>query len=700
MRKHLKEQYGFKNFRDYQKDIIKDVLDNNDSIVIFPTGGGKSLCYQFPATYLNKKTIVVSPLISLMMDQQKNLQNKGINCLCLNSESVIKQKSLLRRNSDFLQSPPSKSEIKNSSIIYCTPEYITKNIQVFKNIRDQICLFAIDEAHCLSEWGHDFRPSYMKLKIIKNNFPDIPVMALTATATPDVLEDIFDSLNLNEARQYQLGTNRDNLSIHVKQKSDNIMDDLDINTDESTIIYTQTRKNAEKIYNLLIECGIKAGCYHAGMSSEKKKSTHNLFVNDKIKVIVATICFGMGIDKPDIRKVINYGSPSNLETYYQEIGRAGRDGMPSTVVMFYKDADYSTNKSLISKGNNEERRVKLLNIFQKYITNTKVCRQNLIEHYFETGNLSLKKSTEKCGKCDNCLGLSRDIKNKFFIDVTKEAETIIKLVGSLPVNYGITKLIEILRGTGSKYISNSFFGKGSHRSVDWWKKLINELVLEDYLCKETFSYYLVIGLGNKDHNDEEIKIHIDEYNENKKVSPSKDLKKYKKIRDHLSKMNGCAPYMIINDKVLSKIIQTKPKTVEELYNIDGVSNDFICKYGQYFLDIKDRSSSSSKKSNTKDQTWDLYQSGKNIKEIVEIRGLKDLTIESHIVDKFIDDIKNVDMDRMGINQNMIDRISIAIDQVGKTRLKPIKNILDSDDSKIKISYFQLKTCILLLDTNY
>lgn len=691
MRKHLKDQYGFQNFRDYQKDIIKDVLRNNDSIVIFPTGGGKSLCYQFPATYLNKKTIVVSPLISLMADQQKNLQNKGINSLCLNSESKsnIQQKSLLGRKSHTSQS---NSEITNASIIYCTPEYITKNIQVFKNIKDQICLFAVDEAHCLSEWGHDFRTSYMELKIIKNNFPDIPLMALTATATPNVLEDIFNSLNLNEANQYQLGTNRDNLSIHVKQKSDNIMDDLDINPKESTIIYTQTRKNAEKIYNLLKEYGIKAGCYHAGMSPEKKKHTHNLFVNDTISVIVATICFGMGIDKPDIRKVINYGSPSNLETYYQEIGRAGRDGMPSKVIMFYKDADYSTNKFLISKGDNGDRRVKLLNIFQKYITNTKVCRQNLIEHYFESGNLSLKKSTQKCGKCDNCLGLSDNIENKILTDVTKEAETIIRLVGSLPVNYGITKLIEILRGVGSKYRSNSFFGKGNDKSVDWWKKLINELVLEDYLCKETFSYYLVIGLGNKEI-DEEIKIPLNEY---KKSTVSPSLKKYKKIREHLSKMNGCAPYMIINDKVLSNITQTKPKTVEELYNIDGVSNDFICKYGQYFIEKKD--TSSSKKSNTKEESWNLYQSGKSIKEIAEIRSLKDLTIESHITDKFSEDTKSINIKRIGINQNMIDRVIVATNQVGKTRLRPIKDILDTDGSTRKISYFQLKTCILLIDT--
>ena len=403
----------------------------------------------------------------------------------------------------------------------------------------------------------------------------------------------------------------------------------------------------------------------------------------------------MGIDKPDIRKVINYGSPSNLETYYQEIGRAGRDGMPSKVIMFYNDSDYITNKFLISKGINGERRVKLLNIFQKYITNTKVCRQNLIENYFETGNLSLKKSNEKCSRCDNCLGLSRDIKNKLLTDVTKESETIIKLVNSLHVNYGMKKLIEILQGVGTKYRNNSFFGRGNHKPVDWWKKLINELVLEDYLSKETFSYYLVIGLGNKYLNDEEIKIYID--NENKKVSPSKDFKKYRKIRDHLSKMNGCAPYMIINDKVLSNITQTKPKTVEELYNIDGVSNDFICKYGQYFIGKKVTKSNSTSK--TKDQSWDLYQSGKSIKDIAEIRGLKHLTIESHIVDKFSDNIKNINMDRICINQTMIDRVIVAINKTGKTRLRPIKDVIDSDNGTEKISYFQLKTCILLIDNN-
>lgn len=692
MRKHLKEQYGFENFREYQRDIIKDVLEKNDSIVIFPTGGGKSLCYQYPATYLNKKVVVVSPLISLMSDQQKNLENKSINSMCLNSEtiSIIKRNSFLNRKINNETGP--NSEIKNASVIYCTPEYISKNIDIFKNIKDEICLFAVDEAHCLSEWGHDFRPSYMKLEVIKNNFPDIPLMALTATATPNVLEDIFNGLNLDEANQYQLGTKRDNLSIDVKKKSDDIMYDLDINPEESTIIYTQTRKNSEKIYNLLKENGIKAGCYHAGMSSEQKENTHNLFVNDEITVIVATICFGMGIDKPDIRKVINYGSPCNMETYYQEIGRAGRDGMSSSVVMFYNDTDYSTNQFLISKGENRERRLKLLNIFQKYITTTNICRHALIEYYFENGNLSYPCDSlkEKCSKCDNCLGLSRD-ENKILSDVTKEARMIVGLVRCLSVNYGITKLIEIIRGSISKFRNNYFFGKGDYKSVNWWKKLINELVLENYLSKETFSYYLVIGLGEKELEDP-IRVYIDDGSSRTRVSSS--VEKYKKIREHLSKMNGCAPYMIINDKVLCNIAENKPKTIEELYMVDGVSSDFICKYGDCF--IEQETSSKPKTTKTKDESWGLYHSGKSIREIAKIRGLKVMTIESHIVDKFSEDIKNIDMIRVDITQDIINRLNDAVNTVGKSHLKPIKEFLDGDESKRKISYFQIKTMLLLI----
>ena len=414
MNKHLKSQYGFTNFRDFQKEIIEDVISGKDSIVIFPTGGGKSLCYQYPATYLNKKSVIISPLISLMTDQQLHLTHRGINCVCLNSET--------KTHRSLLTSRPSYA-LEKANVIYCTPEFFANNLNLFKSLKD-ICMFAIDEAHCLSEWGHDFRPSYRNLNIIKKTFPSIPVVALTATATPQVLDDIFEVLGLNLAHQYQLGTMRENLSINVREKSDDILSDLAINPDESTIVYTQTRKNTEKIYKLLISAGVKAGYYHAGLTPEHKHKTHTLFVRDEIKVMVATICFGMGIDKPDIRKVINYGSPCNLETYYQEIGRAGRDGMPSEVVMFHSDGDYGVNSFLIGKSDIHHVKSKLLNTFQKYILNVTKCRQVMIEHYFEHGNLDGDISDNgKCGICDNCtgVGLAKTVET----DVIREARLIV-----------------------------------------------------------------------------------------------------------------------------------------------------------------------------------------------------------------------------------------------------------------------------------
>ena len=327
MEKHLKDVYGFNKFRPYQKDIIQDILNGENVFAILPTGGGKSLLYQYPATFTNKTTIVVSPLISLMNDQCKHLNAKNIKAVCLNSETSV-----------------SVSKYGDYKIIYTTPEFIITRIPAFKLIKDKIGLFAIDEAHCVSQWSHDFRPTYQKLGILQEHFENIPLLAVTATATPRVIDEMYEFIGIEEASEYSLGTRRTNLKITVQSK----FHFSDCSYTEPTIIYVQTRKLCESLSIKLTNQGIKSAFYHGGMSKEDKNKSHELFINGEIMVIVATISFGMGIDKADIRHVINYGVPANIESYYQEIGRAGRDGINSKATIFYDDSDFTTTAYLIS----------------------------------------------------------------------------------------------------------------------------------------------------------------------------------------------------------------------------------------------------------------------------------------------------------------------------------------------------------------
>ena len=677
MEAHLKTTYGFNEFREYQKDIIDDLLNGENVFAILPTGGGKSLLYQFPATYNNKITIVVSPLISLMNDQCMYLNSKKINSVCLNSETSIPI-----------------SDYKKYKIIYATPEFITSRISLFDTIKDYIGLFAIDESHCVSQWSHDFRESYLSLGVIRKTYPNIPMLAVTATATPRVIEDIYDLLNIEEVNEYSLGTRRTNLSISVRPKHE-------YNTcvfTEPTIIYVQTRKICESLCEDLHNKGVTATYYHGGMSKQEKQNSHERFTKADVMVIVATISFGMGIDKSDIRHVINYGVTTDIETYYQEIGRAGRDGMPCRATMYYKPQDFSTVQFLIKQSSSDSQ-IKLktdaMNKLRNYLNENTICRQQMIDYYFEKGKLPRINDVEhipKCNMCDNCKCDESD----GLTDISETSTIIIRLIDSHykknRYSYGVEKTADFLK-------------KSSHaglftKTKSWLKEVLQILIGKNILKTVSGagagwgSTIQVRTLDITSHIPIMARIHSG-------IRKQKDnLSHIKTIRDEMASLHNCIPTVFMNEQVLMNVYVKKPKTLSDLWRVDGISQEFIMRYGSEFIS---KFISSKKKQRpivtqmlstekSKDITKRLYNEGKQMKEICELTNKKIMTIEGHILDIFEND-EDVDIapDYFGLTEDIEEEIKKAIAKVGSTYLKPIKEEVNPN-----ITYAQIKLCILII----
>ena len=680
MNEHLKNIYGYNSFRVSQKNIIDDVLNGENTMVIFPTGQGKSLCYQFPATFLNKTTIVISPLLSLMEDQKQHLEKKGIKTICLNGN-----------NSHI---PDIGSDII-TNVIYTTPEFLTSHLNKFQKIIKNICLIAIDEAHCMSAWGHDFRTSYTKLNILQREFSTIPIMLLTATATPIVIDDMYQTIGLESINEYNNGTTRTNLFISVCKKT-TIANDLGklIKKNESTIIYTQTRKNAEEVSKCLQTIGIESEFYHAGLSSDERNKLHTKFITNTIRVLVATICFGMGIDKSDIRTIINWGAPCDIETYYQEIGRAGRDGIDSKVYLFYSDGDFKTNRFLISKSTKEQYKVGMLNIFKMYIENTEICRQVLINQYFQLGKIDLNKITNDktgwCLKCDNCMQSTKEDKQS--INAYKEVKIIMMFIQSLFCNYGITKLIDTLKGKKSPKLGklqlNTYYGVFKMLDEIYIKQLFKELIDKEYLQTKIYKYSDLIQLGPS-ILDENIEF-IVKIKQNVKNTVTN---KFYDIRQSIANQTNIPSYMIISDTVIERINEIQPKSMEELYMIDGISDTFLAMYGHYFISKYTRTANCDKKSPTKETSsmisFTMYKEGMEIDQICIDRNLKRMTIEDHIVEQFTLQPNLIDYHRFGITDEIKQEIKKAVSIVGVDKLKPIKEVVNS-----AISYLQIKVCLI------
>jgi ATP-dependent DNA helicase RecQ len=595
----LQNHFGFNGFKGPQEAIIQSLLAGKDTFVIMPTGGGKSLCYQLPAVICNGVAIVVSPLIALMKNQVdlvRSYSSKDDVAHFLNSTLNKGQQKVVK---DDLTSGRTK-------LLYVAPETLTKedNIAFFKGL--DISFFAVDEAHCISEWGHDFRPEYRRLKEMMDMIdPNIPIIALTATATPKVQSDIVKNLGLKEPEIFISSFNRANLyyevlpKVNLEQTNKSIVRFIQQHKNKSGIIYTLNRKTTEELAAMLNANGISAVAYHAGLETKLRANRQDQFLNEDVHVIVATIAFGMGIDKPDVRFVIHYNIPKSIENYYQETGRAGRDGMEGKCILYYSHKDVSKLEHLMRDKPLSEREVgaQLINETVSYAESS-VCRRKTLLYYFgEDYN-----DTNSCGQCDNCLHPKEKIETK------AEAVTVLKTVNALGEQFAIEYVMLILTGRATPQVQMfrhealDVFAAGNDKEPHFWSSLIRQMLLEGVLEKDIVEYGVLkitkkgaaflkkptsfkIVLNNlfEDANaDDEAGEPVGEASG---ATDEKLLELLKELRKKVSKEKNLPPFVIFLESSLEDMATMYPTTMEELEKISGVSKGKSMRYGKPFLDV-------------------------------------------------------------------------------------------------------------------
>jgi ATP-dependent DNA helicase RecQ len=584
----LKDVYGYDNFRPLQEEIINRTLDGKDSFVLMPTGGGKSICFQIPALVFNGITIVVSPLISLMKDQVQALKSNGIKADFFNSSI----------------SPQEENEVINRAIkgdlqlLYLSPEKLISVSNSWLKELD-IKLVAIDEAHCVSMWGHDFRPEYTQLRVFRNSLPHVPFMALTATADKSARKDIEQQLGLTNSKLFISSFDRKNLSIEVrgqvqkKKKLQEIVNFIERRKNESGIIYCLSRKNTEEVTTNLKAEGHSVAFYHAGMDHEQRERTQTDFINDDTKIIVATIAFGMGIDKSNVRFVIHYNLPKNLEGYYQEIGRAGRDGLPSETLLYYNMRDFVLYSQFADGGANTVMQKEKLNRMLQF-AEAKSCRRKILLSYFG------EHLTENCGNCDICENPPKDFEGTI---LTQKALSGIARMGEKD---GITLLINVLRGSNNatvyekQYASLKTYGIGKDVPFFDWRdyviQMANQGLIEIMYSENSALKISPIGWEVL-KGERTIRLTTPIKSEDRKkiqkvvktttrASENKDLfTALKKIRYAISKEEKMPAYIIFSDKSLKSMANELPTTENEFLAISGVGINKMEKYGEKFMNV-------------------------------------------------------------------------------------------------------------------
>lgn len=576
----LEKYFGYSSFRPLQEEIITDIVQGKDVFVLMPTGAGKSLCYQVPALVRKGLTVVVSPLISLMKDQVDGMRQNGINCAYLNSSlSRIEQETLYR-----------ELDVGKLSLLYVAPERLMQESFLEQLKKWHVSFFAIDEAHCISEWGHDFRPEYKELKKLRVHFPGVPIASLTATATQRVQEDIIKSLQLEGVKTYTASFNRPNLHYAVYPKKgvlSQVIDYIENHPGVSGVVYCQSRESVDKTTAALQKKGIKALPYHAGLSDGLRQKNQEQFIKEDIDVIVATIAFGMGIDKPNVRFVIHADLPSNLERYYQETGRAGRDGLSSECILFYSYADKATIEYFITKKSIVEQQIarQLLKKMVQF-AETKTCRRKLLLGYFgETWE------EDNCVGCDNCVSPPE------LFDATVISQKIFSCVYRVGQRFGSSYLAEILRGVENKRVlannhhTLSTFGIAKDFSLNQIRTFIQELIHLEYL-EQTQDEYPVIRLTSKSTPVLKGKTTVMLYKP-KVIIEKKSKKDYgenaelfeklRTLRKAIADEQHVPPYIIFSDVTLKEMASTLPQTSEEFSQIKGVGKQKLALYASQFL---------------------------------------------------------------------------------------------------------------------
>jgi ATP-dependent DNA helicase RecQ len=589
LKNKLKEVFGYNQFRGNQELIINNIINGKNTFVIMPTGAGKSLCYQLPALSLPGTAIVISPLIALMKNQVDQLNAFGVNAHFLNS-------TLSKAEINKVKKETLAGEVK---LLYVAPESLTKeeNVEFLRN--SNLSFVAIDEAHCISEWGHDFRPEYRRIRGIIDQIGNLPIIALTATATPKVQLDIQRNLQMDEASVFKSSFNRTNLYYEVRPKhhtKKQLIQYVKKHKGKSGIVYCLSRKKVEEIAELLRVNDVKALPYHAGLDSNIRMANQDAFLNEEADVIVATIAFGMGIDKPDVRFVIHYDTPKSIEGYYQETGRAGRDGMEGNCIMFYSYDDivklekFNKDKPVTERDNS-----KLLLQEMASYADSAVCRRKQLLHYFG-------EAYEKdCGFCDNCLHPKERYEAK------EEVQLALKAVAQTGQRFGIDHLTAVLTGLRNQYVTSydhdklEVFGAGKEQDAQFWSSVIRQVLLSEYLEKdiESFGVVKLTQKGEdfiknphaiqltKDHNYEQ-EVKEDEEKEESQASAGHDEVLFdllKNLRKKLAKEKNLPPYVLFQDPSLKEMATVYPTTRDELAHIGGVGMGKVQKFGKPFLDL-------------------------------------------------------------------------------------------------------------------